>query len=58
VAQIGNLLYRRLLIGSGTKWDTHRPARGLTIRATADYQSAAPLGGKIDLRPNATKIKA
>jgi hypothetical protein len=51
VAQVGNLLYRRLAVGGAdtanhnVKWPA-RPGQslpsGLPIRDTADYQSALP----------------
>jgi hypothetical protein len=44
VAQIANLLYRRLLIGNGTERLTRRLAGGLPIRETAGCQSAAQQG--------------
>jgi len=37
VAQVGNLLFRRLAVGSAQK---HPHRCGLPIRGTADYQSA------------------
>jgi hypothetical protein len=39
VAQVGNLLYRRLAVGMGSEI---AGGGGLSIRDTADYQSALP----------------
>jgi hypothetical protein len=40
VAQIDNLLYRRLAIGESVAFFKRGTVRGLTIRDTADCQSA------------------
>jgi hypothetical protein len=45
VAQIVNLLYRRLLIGEAGGGLMRRTFSGLAIRDTADYQSALRNGG-------------
>jgi len=40
VAQVGNLLYRRLVIGAPATVLRHHTVSGLPIRDTADCQSA------------------